>query len=419
MLQIVVKPSSAESTFGRLCAVGFLAYSSYAMCRSPLLPLLARDLGATPPMVGVVVAASTITGACLKLPAGTWSDVVGRTPLLMTAAMIFALLPFSYFLAMSLAALAAIRFVHGSATAIMGPVMSATISDLAPADRRATWLSLYATIQGAGQAAGPVVAGLLIARGRLDILFLVAGVIATAVPPLVWSTARRSAPRAGSPAGGWTRFAGGVLEVVAERRILVASVAHAFYFVINGTLNAFLPLFATDRIGLDAAGIGWLFGLQTVATLAVRPAIGAASDRFGRRGAITAGLSGCAASVVAISLRTSPAGLSAAVLAYAVSVAVITAATSAYITDVAPKARFGAAHGVFGTIYDIGDAGGPLIGGVLVQRWGYGPTFQLMAALAGITAAVFTLLSRENAQVERRTRCSVHIPGPALVKRSE
>jgi hypothetical protein len=32
--------------------------------------------------------------------------------------------------------------VHGSATAIMGPVMSATISDIAPPDRRATWLSL-------------------------------------------------------------------------------------------------------------------------------------------------------------------------------------------------------------------------------------------------------------------------------------
>ena len=390
MLQIM----RSSAILARLCAAGLLAYGSYAMCRSPLLPLLARELGATPAMVGVVVASSTITGAFLKLPAGTWSDVVGRTPLLMTAAIIFALLPFSYFLVTSLVVLAAIRFVHGSATAIMGPVMSATISDLAPADRRATWLSLYSTIQGAGQAAGPVVAGMLIARGRLDILFLVAGIIAAAVPPLVWSAAPQWTPRAGPTPGGWTRFASGVLEVVAERRILVASVAHAFYFVINGTLNAFLPLFAADRIGLDAAQIGWLFGLQTVTTLAVRPAIGAASDRFGRRGAITAGLSGCAASVFAISLSTSQTGLSAAMLAYAVSVAVTTAATSAYITDVAPKARFGAAHGVFGTIYDIGDAGGPLMGGLLVQRWGYAPTFQLMATLAAITAAAFTLFSR-------------------------
>jgi DHA1 family multidrug resistance protein-like MFS transporter len=76
------------------------------------------------------------------------------------------------------------------------------------------------------------------------------------------------------------------------------------------------------------------------------------------------------------------------------SVAITTAATSAYITDVAPKSRFGAAHGVFGTIYDIGDAGGPLVGGVLVLTWGYAPTFQLMAALAAVTSIAFAWLSR-------------------------
>ena len=381
--------------FARLCAAGVLAYGSYAMCRSPLLPLLARELGATAPMVGFVVAASTLTGAFLKLPAGTWSDVVGRAPLLLAAAAIFAISPFSYLLVGSLVTLVAVRFVHGAATAVMGPVMSATISDLAPSTRRATWLSLYSTIQGAGQAVGPVIAGILIARGRLDILFVLAGVIAMAVPPLIWWAIPRWALPIATTASGRKHFVSGVIEVVAERRILVASVAHAFYFVINGTLNAFLPLFAADRIGLDAAEIGWLFGLQTVTTLTLRPAIGAASDRLGRRGAITAGLSGCAASVFAISLSTSQAGLSAAVFMYAVSVAVTTAASSAYITDVAPKSRFGAAHGVFGTIYDIGDAGGPLVAGLLVQRWGYSPTFQLMATLAGVTAMAFALLSRE------------------------
>lgn len=363
------------------------------MCRSPLLPLLARELGATAPMVGVVVAASTVTGVFLKLPAGTWSDIVGRAPLLMAAAVIFAVMPFSYLFLGSLASLIALRFVHGSATAIMGPVMSATISDLAPPTRRATWLSVYSTIQGAGQAAGPVLAGMLIGRGRFDLAFLLAGMIALAGPVLVRSSTVGSPPS--SPrAIDRRQFTAGILEVVAERRILVASIAHAFYFVINGTLNAFLPLFAADRIGLDAVQIGWLFGAQTVTTLAIRPAIGAASDRIGRRGAITAGLIGCAATVFAISLSTSQAQLYGAVLAYAVSVAITTAATGAYITDVAPRARFGAAHGVFGTIYDVGDAAGPLVGGLLVQAWGYAPTFQLMAALAAITGAIFAALTR-------------------------
>jgi DHA1 family multidrug resistance protein-like MFS transporter len=377
-----------------LCAAGLLGYGSYAMCRSPLLPLLSRELGASAPMVGLVVAASTITGVLLKLPAGAWSDVIGRAPLLLAAAVVFAVMPFSYLLVGSLAALIAVRFVHGSATAIMGPVMSATISDLAPATRRATWLSAYSTFQGAGQAAGPVLAGFLIARGRFDLAFVLAGVVAMAVPVLIASRSIGYVPPDRSLTRRPGHFARGVAEVLAERRILVASVAHAFYFAINGTLNAFLPLFAADRIGLDAGRIGWLFGLQTLTTLAIRPLIGAASDRLGRRGAISAGLGACAISVTAISLADSAAALFTAVLLYAVSVALTTAATSAYITDVAPKSRFGAAHGVFGTIYDVGDAGGPLAGGVLVQMWGYAPTFQLMAALAAVTAIAFAWLSR-------------------------
>ena len=380
----------------RLCGFAFLAYGSYAMCRMPLLPLLARELGAGPGLVGVVMASSTITGVLVKLPAGAWSDVVGRAPLLLMGAAIFALMPFSYLAVGSLGALIAARFVHGSATAIMGPVMSATLSDVAPVDRRATWLSTYSTVQGAGQAIAPVVAGFLIARQRFDAAFVIAGCAAlAALPVLMEAITHIRFPR---PRGARPRVSQGIADVLRERRILVASVTYAAYFAINGTLNAFLPLFAQDRIGLTAIELGWLFGMQTVTTLAIRPVIGMASDRLGRRGAMGAGLIACSVSVLAISMAASRAGLYTAVLFYAAAVAITTAAATAYITDVAPKSRFGAAHGVFGTIYDVGDAGGPLIGGVLVAAAGYVFTFQLLSAVALVAAAIFIALSRNAGQ---------------------
>ena len=174
-----------RATVARLCAAAFLAYSSYAICRTPLLPLFARELGATAPTVGFVVAASTLTGIVLKLPAGTWSDVLGRRPLLVAGGLVFALLPFTYLGVASLGTLIALRFIHGAATAIFGPVASASLSDVAPAARRATWLSTYSTIQGAGQAVGPIVAGYLIAGGGFDRAFLAAGVIGLATPLIV------------------------------------------------------------------------------------------------------------------------------------------------------------------------------------------------------------------------------------------
>lgn len=380
----------------RLCAVGFVAYGSYAMCRSPLLPLLARDLGAAPAEIGLVVAASTITGVLLKLPAGVWSDVLGRGPLLMTSAVVFAVMPFSYLAVAGLGMLITVRFVHGSATAIMGPVMSATISDVAPPSRRATWLSTYATVQGAGQALAPVVAGAMIARGRYDLAFLTAGVIGTVTPLLL----ARLPPGPAETHGrrlSTKLFVDGLREVLRERRLLVASVTHAVFYVMNGTLTAFLPLFAQDQIGFTAAQIGWLFGVQTITTLAVRPLIGAASDRLGRRGAIVAGLITCATGVFGIAGARGTVDIYLTVLLYAVGVAITTAATSAYITDVAPRARFGAAHGVFGTIYDIGDAGGPLAGGFLIASIGYTTTFQFVAFTALATALLFLVMTASRA----------------------
>lgn len=56
----------------RLCAAGFVASFSYAICRTPLLPLLARELGAGPARIGFVMGASTLTGI-----SHLWSRRVG------------------------------------------------------------------------------------------------------------------------------------------------------------------------------------------------------------------------------------------------------------------------------------------------------------------------------------------------------
>ena len=126
----------ARAALIRLCAAGFVAYCSYAVCRTPLLPLFARDLGAGPALIGVVMGASTLTGIVVKLPAGALSDLFGRRRLLLAGALVFATLPFTYLAVSTLVVLVLLRVVHGSATAIFGPVASATLSDIAPATKR-------------------------------------------------------------------------------------------------------------------------------------------------------------------------------------------------------------------------------------------------------------------------------------------
>jgi MFS family permease len=81
------------------------------------------------------------------------------------------------------------------------------------------------------------------------------------------------------------------------------------------------------------------------------------------------------------------------ILTYAAGVAITTAATSAYITEITRRARYGAAHGGFGTIYDIGDALGPIAAGLLVAS-SYPRMFQILALLGMTMAMLFWLTSR-------------------------
>jgi MFS family permease len=95
--------------------------------------------------------------------------------------------------------------------------------------------------------------------------------------------------------------------------------------------------------------------------------------------------------VFLLSLTTTLTSGRRGVLTYAARVAITTAATSAYITDITRRARYGAAHGVFGTLYDIGDALGPIAAGALVVGLGYARMFQVMAVVAIMMAGVFAI----------------------------
>ena len=248
------------------------------MCRAPVLPLYAREMGAGPEMIGLVAGASTLTGVLLKLPAGALSDAIGRRVVLLSAGAIFALLPFVYPLIGTLAILVFVRFLHGSATALFGPTASASLSDLAPPHERGRWLGTYSAIQGSGQAAGPVIAGWLLASYGFDIAFAVAGTLGLAgMALLVTALPSRTSTRGVSLAA----IGAAIRAVASDLRIVLTSVAQASQFVLHGLIGAFLPVYAVERAGLSAAEAGLLFGAQMVTTIVSRPLFGRLSDRDG------------------------------------------------------------------------------------------------------------------------------------------
>ena len=65
-----------------LSAAGLVAILSSTASKSPTFPLFAEHLGAEADEIGLIAAASTITGIVVNITAGTLSDLYGRRKLL-------------------------------------------------------------------------------------------------------------------------------------------------------------------------------------------------------------------------------------------------------------------------------------------------------------------------------------------------
>jgi DHA1 family multidrug resistance protein-like MFS transporter len=69
--------------------------------------------------------------------------------------------------------------------------------------------------------------------------------------------------------------------------------------------------------------------------------------------------------------------------------------TNALIADLASARRLDAAMGVFGTIWDIGEAAGPIIAGFLIGALGYASTFDTLALVTVAVSIVVVVLVRD------------------------
>jgi DHA1 family multidrug resistance protein-like MFS transporter len=284
------------SIFNGLCAVGLLARSSYALARTPVLALFAASLGAGPEAIGFCVAISTVTGIFFKMPTGVVSDILGKTRTLFVGLACFAFIPLAYLLVSTYQALVVVRFCHGFATAIYGPVSMAVIVSMA-GGRRGEILSWFSSVTIIGNLLGAPLGGFLLTQlsgGGPPQLFhfhLIYGVVAAlglaSLGLAIWVLRGRgpepASTQGSSLAAVISQFKTGLKEILLDRRVLLTSNLEGVQNLSLGALEAFLPIYAVKIAGLSAFQAGLLWGVQVVATIVAKPVMGRLSDRYSRQ----------------------------------------------------------------------------------------------------------------------------------------
>lgn len=367
-----------------LCVGVFLAMLPF-MAPAPFLPAMARDLGVGVPLLGSVVAAMLLLSAAIGLVSGPLADRYGHHHLIVlglvaagTCLLIFGLAPaFPYLL------IAALIGGFGDA-AIFGPSFAVAGTYFAgPGARQAlSWVT--------GSMAATAIVGVPILAAIGDVVdwraaLLVAGSVTFGAALLGLAWLPRDAPRARNPFQLADVLAAyhPLLGHTATLRLMAASLLRAIcWYGMLTYLGAFLSTklaFSADRIGLVymLAGIGYLLG-----SLAVSGPLRHVPFR-------TLLVAGNIVMAVLMGLAFS------AVLGPLGSVVMLTlagfagscgwVAVAGLLTAGSP-AGAGTTMTLHGSLFNIGAAGGGIIGGLLIAAAGY-EALALGVPLFGLASA--------------------------------
>jgi len=378
------------SPFLLLCTTGLFAVFSSTIAKSPVLPLFATYLGGGPSEVGMVAAVSAFMGVVVSVPAGIFSDKIGRKKMLIIASLIFSTAPFLYLFVASIWQLALVRFYHGFATAIFMPVAMAYVSDLFHKERgeKLGWFST-STLLGRFLApvAGGAVISLLVFSPALSYkaVYITSAVAGIATLMLAWRLphpTQESEEKMREKKEVFRNFK----KVVANMAILFTCLIEASILFAYGTFETFLPLYSIQA-GHGAYEVGILLSAQIITLALTKPFMGKFSDRHGRKLQIIAGTFIGAVCIGALPLFEDFFFLLLMSIFIGISLSTVTSATSAYIADLSKREAYGSSMGLLGSIMDIGHTTGPLVSGIVAYYFGIAKSFlgaSIVVACAGI-----------------------------------
>jgi len=186
--------------------------------------------------------------------------------------------------------------------------------------------------------------------------------------------------------------------------------AAALAFFTSGSMV--LPVasrFAAGPLSADATGVGISIGAFSIAALVLRPVVGWASDRFGRRPLLVGGgLMTIGALLFHLVATTLPLFVVARSL-LGIAEAFFFVAVVAAVSDLAPPERRGEAINVGSLAVYLGLAFGPFLGETILGLAGFDAVWLAAAAMAGIATGL-TLLVPETAPGAIRQRATGERP---------
>ena len=185
----------------------------------------------------------------------------------------------------------------------------------------------------------------------------------------------------------------------AKRWVLAATIlGSSVAFIEASVINVALPAIQ-QGLGASVGQMQWIASIYTLFLAALTLAAGSAGDRFGRRRLFVLGLAILALASAAAALAATAAQLVVARAVQGIGGALLVPNSLALLSAAFPKAERGRAIGTWSAVTALTSAGGPILGGFLVDTASWRAVFVLVVPLA-----LVTLVDRAAARARRAHR---------------
>ena len=352
----------------------------------PILPVFARDLGASGLWLGLAFSGFAITQTPLTPVMGRLGDKWGRRPFIVTGLGIYVFVGLGLSLADTFQAVAVLRMVMGVGGACMFTSALATVGELSPRGQEGRYMGMFMVSFTSGFGIGPLIGGYLKDTVGVDATFLTlagAAVLALLLVGLAMpgqsATSRSEEDAAIAP----------VRDMLRDFRVL-GLFAFNFNFGLGiGAVMTFIAIFMTDVLIASATMVGLVVGSRAVLSSVFQPIFGRLADRVPRH--LMAAASGVVLAVATAAIPLSPNVmiLLALFLLLGLGESAAMPSSLAITTDLGRIYGYGTLMGVTNSVLVFGLLAGSVGSSVVETQWGIDNMFRVTALVMGLLVVVF------------------------------
>lgn len=381
-----------------LMGVNFCSALSFYLIMVKITQFAMDAYGVNHSIAGLMVTVYVIAALFTRLFFGGRIDVWGVRRALVIGAAVNAASMALYLVSMPIAALMAVRVVHGFGFAIMSGSAAAGAALVIPRERYGEGIGYFSMMQALATGVGPFVAILItnIMDGYAPLFAFAAVVAVLALASLALlklpDSGKSASQASGQPDSGnrASRANGrptrGFKALVQVSVLPLATVLFLCYLGYSGILS-FVTLYASER-GLEDA-VSLYFVVYAIVILLTRPPVGRKVDRSGENSVLYWCFLSLAVGFVMLAFAVNGALLLASAAFIGFGIGATQSVTQAVIARDTPAGELGRANSTFFMSMDLGSGVGPVLIGTAIPVIGYTSAYLSLAAVAVLAGVVY------------------------------